>query len=726
MNNSLYRNFYKQFLLVMLLPTVILTITILCFSSYIFLNNMKSQSSTIGSTLEQEINTYTKQLSNCRSTLINDSFVVNDLSGMAPYDKYQLIQHFNDYKDILGYCSNIGIIDITNQKMISSSGESSVSVIFDTIDLDFIMNFLETTGSSSLLCPYETSTTVNFLYITKQKADSDLYLFFTFNSYRLYSTILNQLKSSEGFVLLNNISSNEFFSLRDNADELIPEHYKEYAISYDENSAHSFCSSALVSHFEIPAYHFNFFVFLPFASMRYMLLTIIGTAMGVVVFSFCTGLFLVRYMARANYIPIQQIEGMIPPEHRSANGNELAQINHAIVHMNERIGDLNTKLYLNRENIKKSILIKLLYRQYTSEQEFLADAHVINVQHLHPYFTVYVLHYESEKKAPVLYEHLCKKEDPSYQCFRLNNLETKQMVLIYNFPEVVHNAKELAEQLYQELYHIYNANITIGVSEECQSFDQIPQLYDQAVRAVNYSFYTGNKPITFTTGSDSNNPEASAPLPEINYDRLEKCILDCDSDLLMQFFYDIFETIQKSNHSMNTIKIYLFNMFSHIRQILSHLNISDYQIIENELTSIFMNAETLEELFNLLYTVLLEIGKNLHTVSDDEKIEMIQQYIYDHLCDMDFNVNSISDYFHISMPTLSRFYKQKKGQNISAFISDLKMDKAKELLVKSDYSIDYIVEKLGYSNTSSFIRKFKTMVGITPGQYRSTYKDTSV
>lgn len=725
MKKTLYHIFYKQFLLVMLLPTTILTISILFFSGYIFINSMKSEANNIVSTLEQEITYYTKQLNGCANTLTDESLVFTDLQTMDSYSKFQLIRTFNGYKNILGYCTNIGIIDSKNHKVISSDGEASLSSFFDATNLDFMLDVWNSMDSSSLLYPYETKTSFKFLYITGTPQFSNTFLFFTFDSYRLYNTIANSLKDNNGSVLLNNIFSNELFSMGSGDHST----QKQYAFDHPFPSTYSISKSTLVSYFNFPEYNLSFYVFLPFSSMTHMLLIIFFIAIGVLLSSFFMGLLLVRYMAKVNYTPIKTIKCLIPQEHISNTENELTLINHAIIHMNEKIGELNTKLNTNRENIKKSILIKLLYRQYSSEQDFLADAYIINIQKLYPYFTLYVLHYEHRKNAPTLYAHLCQKECPDYQCFILNSLENKQLILIYNFPQNTGLGTILAKELYQDIFQTLNLNITIGISEEYQPFSQIPQLYEEAVQAVNYSFFTGKEPITFSVEAPSTISDTINPLPEIDYVCLERYILDCNDEQLIQFFYNIFEKIQTSNHTLNNIKIYLFDMFSRIRKMLFHLNISDYQIIENELSSIFMNAETLEELFNLLYAILLEIGKNLHTVSDEEKIQMIQQYIYDHLCDIDFNVNSISDYFHISMPTLSRFYKQKTGQNISVFISELKIDKAKEMLLKTDHSIDYIVENLAYSNTSSFIRKFKSIVGMTPGQYRNTadlHKDETI
>lgn len=47
------------------------------------------------------------------------------------------------------------------------------------------------------------------------------------------------------------------------------------------------------------------------------------------------------------------------------------------------------------------------------------------------------------------------------------------------------------------------------------------------------------------------------------------------------------------------------------------------------------------------------------------------------------------------------------------------MAMAEQLLLSEDpvYTVNEIVEKIGYNNTSSFIRKFKSIYGVTPGQY---------
>ncbi|WP_458785134.1 helix-turn-helix domain-containing protein [Vallitalea sediminicola] len=57
------------------------------------------------------------------------------------------------------------------------------------------------------------------------------------------------------------------------------------------------------------------------------------------------------------------------------------------------------------------------------------------------------------------------------------------------------------------------------------------------------------------------------------------------------------------------------------------------------------------------------------------------------------------------------------------YTTSLKIEKAKDLLVSTKMTINQIAEEVGYNNVTSFIRRFKQLIGTTPGRYRKDYKD---
>ena len=62
---------------------------------------------------------------------------------------------------------------------------------------------------------------------------------------------------------------------------------------------------------------------------------------------------------------------------------------------------------------------------------------------------------------------------------------------------------------------------------------------------------------------------------------------------------------------------------------------------------------------------------------------------------------------------------------MSDYISHLKIEKAKELLITTDDSLAVIVQKIGKIDVTNFTRTFKKETGLTPGAFRQKYKDTN-
>lgn len=67
---------------------------------------------------------------------------------------------------------------------------------------------------------------------------------------------------------------------------------------------------------------------------------------------------------------------------------------------------------------------------------------------------------------------------------------------------------------------------------------------------------------------------------------------------------------------------------------------------------------------------------------------------------------------------LSRVFKKEVGVNFSEYLVEYRMNQAKQWLESTDLKISSIAERLQYTNTSAFIRTFRRLTGVTPGQYR--------
>lgn len=100
-----------------------------------------------------------------------------------------------------------------------------------------------------------------------------------------------------------------------------------------------------------------------------------------------------------------------------------------------------------------------------------------------------------------------------------------------------------------------------------------------------------------------------------------------------------------------------------------------------------------------------------------ETIEQIEKYINNNL-NGELSLITIADKTNFNPSYLSRLFKQVTNKNLSEYICDKKIEKAKYLLCETDQKIQEISDVLGYSSSSNFIRFFKKNTFLTPQEYR--------
>ena len=78
----------------------------------------------------------------------------------------------------------------------------------------------------------------------------------------------------------------------------------------------------------------------------------------------------------------------------------------------------------------------------------------------------------------------------------------------------------------------------------------------------------------------------------------------------------------------------------------------------------------------------------------------------------------LADMVYLAPSYLSSLFKKETGQNLSKYIKQYRMEKAKELLTGTNMKIVNISEQVGYPNVSYFVQSFREYFGISPQKFR--------
>lgn len=134
-----------------------------------------------------------------------------------------------------------------------------------------------------------------------------------------------------------------------------------------------------------------------------------------------------------------------------------------------------------------------------------------------------------------------------------------------------------------------------------------------------------------------------------------------------------------------------------------------------------------EEICNgLLLTILGFVGKSLQGgEGETQTYDFIEQIIGDMRVDpsREFCVKTLAKIHNVSPNRLIFLFKKSTGVSPVQYLIDLRIRKAKELLLFSNFTVSQIGELVGYGDYAYFSKLFKRHTGISPISYRKNRKE---
>ncbi|MGL5245486.1 MAG: PocR ligand-binding domain-containing protein, partial [Sarcina sp.] len=193
-------------------------------------------------------------------------------------------------------------------------------------------------------------------------------------------------------------------------------------------------------------------------------------------------------------------------------------------------------------------------------------------------------------------------------------------------------------------------------------------------------------------------------IPSLSYEEIENiakmlfqlCSYIVEESLDKRLILEMYEEEVRDKDSLNN------------KLDLSNYKENTIKTIKDELSNAITNS----------YIKDLSYEKN---AINDPILKPAIEYIFFHKNE-NVSLKKASDLCHISPSYFSRIFTKKIGQNYSAYLSILKINWAKQLLVSTDMTIAEISDNLGFNEAGYFIKTFKKHESITPSLYRKYNK----
>ena len=88
----------------------------------------------------------------------------------------------------------------------------------------------------------------------------------------------------------------------------------------------------------------------------------------------------------------------------------------------------------------------------------------------------------------------------------------------------------------------------------------------------------------------------------------------------------------------------------------------------------------------------------------------------------DLTVEEAAKGLNVSVRHFRRLFREQTGRSFHDFLTELRVEHAKQILLRSDQKIIEVAWETGYGSLSQFNLVFKLKTGWTPGQYRARHR----
>lgn len=440
----------------------------------------------------------------------------------------------------------------------------------------------------------------------------------------------------------------------------------------------------------------------------------------------------VIYLAiRKNYHPIKRLVDfaihLFEPQ-GSQSMNEIDTIRYTLSGLSAANSRLDEKVKGTLPIMRDNLLQQLVNGQFLSWEEFVREGEKVGISLRGPEISVAVISCEpAGDEAAAVLEYFREQEDllpPGGQGYYFNSIYDHEFVMICSHEQEFPVKKVLTQQQ-QRLKDEAGLTTRIGIGKSVDTLcpKAVHISYLQALRTAEHLRLGQSHSILVFDEIEESQAVAVSYFVDM-LQSLELSILKNEATMVESIIERIIGHLGSDSMPPHMIRSIYLNTASVIFNGLLRFQHDDQSLLR--LTeAAFSTRYTPAQMSSIIRdssAKLCEMIRETLPPSRSAGREDILAVVEAKAMDPNCSLQLMADHFGMSVSNFSHHFKKTIGQNFKEYIDRLRIQHAIRLLLETEETLDAIAMQAGYNNTSSFIRTFKKIVGVTPGQYRSACK----
>lgn len=282
-----------------------------------------------------------------------------------------------------------------------------------------------------------------------------------------------------------------------------------------------------------------------------------------------------------------------------------------------------------------------------------------------------------------------------------------------------------AEREFGELQNVIEGELGImtflAIGGEVFSYGNLPESYKQLNHLLKYRILTGYGRCVSEQGLKKREGESVV----IDLPFIRKKILEKDQDSVLQYLENLFLNMLESGSDIDVVYQNALKVVLMLQDIKAEYQIHGSKDVRS-LSEIFERIYQAEDIAGMRTVLVLEISAVIMALHTEDThytpvVKEILSYIQKNYKE-DLSLKYLSYKYHMNASYLGQIFQKEVGCSFNQYLSNIKNEKAKEMILNTNMKINDIAKEVGYVDTSYFYRKFKQCYGVSPASLREMKK----
>jgi len=290
--------------------------------------------------------------------------------------------------------------------------------------------------------------------------------------------------------------------------------------------------------------------------------------------------------------------------------------------------------------------------------------------------------------------------------------------------EIEQRLRLLARQISSNVEQYLQVNIQIGLGLLKQSWQKIADSTEEAFQAINTKLYKPEQDIPlyiYTHCARSEVSEITYQLRPIHfYQQISEAIKSFNEEKCSKIIDDFCTELSENEAIVAKHYVQLGDeVWMILAYALFEVNVQLEEIIDEQKAKAKLRyVNTCKQLEAWLSEQMKEIciykqNIDVDNVKHKRVIDYLVGYIHEHYNEQ-ITITDLADQIFISRNYLSYLFKKAMGESFNSYLTRVRMEKAKEMILEGKMLIYEIAEHVGYKNVPYFSSQFKKYTGKKP------------